>query len=947
MATTESIRVLHVDDDPEFLGLTADMLEREDTPFTVETATSPAEARDRLADHEFDCIVSDYDMPVMDGIEFLSVVREEYPDLPFILFTGKGSEEVASDAISAGVTHYLQKRSGTDQYTLLSNQIQNAVQQYQASNRAANLARIRTLINDINQALVRANSREEVETAVCEILADADPYQTVWIGEVATDQVIPRTAAGVASGDLTGVSLSTETADTRPIDRAVTEQEIAVSEAEDHHWGSDPSTDGRRAMAVVPLVYDDTLFGVLVVSTEHAEAFDHSERSLLVELADDIAHALHAVHIQSELERRNDLFEKAEDIADVGAWEYDIQTEALRWTAEVYEIHDLPKETLVTPEEAIEFYHPEDRTAIREAFDRARDQGDSYDVEHRLITADDDYRWVRTRGEPQFEDGKLVRIRGTIQDITGRKEREQELQEVLERYEALFANTNDAIARIEYEDGIPIIQEANSAFRELFELPGEDVVGRDLDEVVTSDERLEEAREYSRTLADGRFVSAELTRDTVDGPRDFRWQAVPLDESSDSGDGLDAYAVYTDITERKQRERELDRQREQLAQRQEKLLRLRDYTQELMYAETDEETATIALRAVDRILGFELGAVFTHSETQEGGLELIEVLNRSRMEKMYGGLPAFVRDAPAGTHSALAWEVFETGESVFLNDTAESERLTRKSPFGSLMLYPIGQHGIILLAATRLEAFTETEELLLDLLATALETAFDRLERERDLRSQRDELERQNERLEQFASVVSHDLRNPLKVAAGRLELASEECESTHLADVGTALDRMDALIEDLLTVAREGKQVQTTEPASLSEIGEQCWATVTTDTGRLHVETERTIRADSGRLRQLLENLMRNAVEHGGQEVSITIGCLPDGFYVADDGPGIPEDDRDAVFEVEYSTTADGTGFGLAIVEEIADAHDWEVQLTESDAGGARFEITGVEIVG
>jgi DNA-binding NtrC family response regulator len=125
----EEIRVLHVDDEPEFAELVASYLERSERRLSVETATSASEGFDRLADTRFDCVVSDYDMPGRSGIEFLEAVQDEHPDLPFILYTGKGSEDVASEAISAGVTDYLQKRPGPDQYTLLANRIRNAVEQ--------------------------------------------------------------------------------------------------------------------------------------------------------------------------------------------------------------------------------------------------------------------------------------------------------------------------------------------------------------------------------------------------------------------------------------------------------------------------------------------------------------------------------------------------------------------------------------------------------------------------------------------------------------------------------------------------------------------------------------------------------------------------------------------------------------------------------------------------
>ena len=123
----EPVRVLHVDDEPDFVDMTATFLERKKDQIVVETATRATEGLELLKQDSHDCVVSDYEMPETDGIEFLESVRESRPTLPFILFTGKGSEEIASEAISAGVTDYLQKGSGTEQYTVLANRIENAV----------------------------------------------------------------------------------------------------------------------------------------------------------------------------------------------------------------------------------------------------------------------------------------------------------------------------------------------------------------------------------------------------------------------------------------------------------------------------------------------------------------------------------------------------------------------------------------------------------------------------------------------------------------------------------------------------------------------------------------------------------------------------------------------------------------------------------------------------
>jgi signal transduction histidine kinase len=157
----------------------------------------------------------------------------------------------------------------------------------------------------------------------------------------------------------------------------------------------------------------------------------------------------------------------------------------------------------------------------------------------------------------------------------------------------------------------------------------------------------------------------------------------------------------------------------------------------------------------------------------------------------------------------------------------------------------------------------------------------------------------------------------------------------------------MNTLIDDLLSLARAGTMIDERESVSLVRLVEECWQGVGVENGTLQLELDPSteIHADRSRLQQLFENLIRNVFDHGNDDSTVTVGALDDGFYVEDDGPGIPEDEREEVFEGGYSTVADGTGFGLAIVKEIVDAHGWHIRVTDSETGGARFEITGSDL--
>ncbi|MFT4946994.1 MAG: PAS domain S-box-containing protein, partial [Natronomonas sp.] len=436
---------------------------------------------------------------------------------------------------------------------------------------------------------------------------------------------------------------------------------------------------------------------------------------------------------------------------------------------------------------------------------------------------------------------------------------------------------------------------------------------------------------------------------------------------------------------------------------------------------------------------------------------------------------------------SLAWEAFETGETVQYDDvSAVPGRLNPDTVIRSEMIVPVGDHGVTIVGSTESGTFDMTDVSLVETLASHAETALDRIERERELaiktqrldavldntttpmfmkdddghyifvnrgyrelfelqnepiagqtdydlhpsemaakfqeddktviergepleteekiiadgehrwvlvtkapiydtgersdpetpvavfgvasditelRRRERHLQRERDRLDEFASIISHDLRNPLNVAVGRLELLEEDCESPHLEPAERALSRMNTLIEDLLTLAREGDEVGDTEPVDLAHLTETCWRNVDTADATVVTDLERTVYADRSRLQQLFENLFRNAVEHGstspqssstpedvehaGGDVTVTVGELNDGFYVEDDGQGIPANERETVFDAGYSTAEDGTGFGLSIVNQVAKAHGWDVTVTGGSEGGARFEITGVEFTG
>jgi PAS domain S-box-containing protein len=925
--SSESIRVLHVDDEPDFADVAAAFVERRDGRFDVETAASATEGFDHLASDDFDCVVSDYDMPGRNGIEFLEDVRAEYPDLPFILFTGKGSEEVASDAISAGVTDYLQKGGGTEQYELLANRVLNAVEQYRSKQRAAELDRIRTLASDINQALVRAESRADAETRVCEIISDSDPYLFAWIGEVdpETDRIVPRMSAGVEAGYLDDITVTADESPTGrgPAGTAIRERRVAVSQnvAEDPEfelWRDEALDRGYRAAAAVPLEYETSLYGELVVYADRANAFDENERELLGELGDDVAHALHSFDVRDQLRRERDrrrgLFENAPGPVIAGEIHEDGVEHRITDVNDAFEDVFGYEAAEVVGEDVADIVVPEEGMKTHEELRERAAAGETLVAEVERTTTGGLRTFLLTVIPYGIEGDHAAGWYAWFTDVSERRAYEQTIEGLYETSDELMsATTAKAVAERTIE-----------AVRDILGLPANGVHLYDENEdglvPVAWTAKTEEIVGDPPTFAPGEGLGGiayqtgetqiydDISRvsERFNPDTEVRSQiVVPLDHHGVLLIGSPEPDAFDDV--------------------------------DISLAETLASHATAALERVEREERFRRRQSLFEAilETSIDGILVVDenreyVTWNQQFIEMWEIPKELIENNPE-----------EMGLEAVLGKLEDPQEFIEKVEYLYEHPHEAGRDEIRLddgRVFDRYSAPVEADE----------GTYFGRVWFFRDVTDSKErekKLARQNARLEEFASVVSHDLRNPLNVAQGRLELAREHCDSEHLDSASQAIGRSFTLIEDLLALAREGENASIIEAVDLAKICDGCWQNVETGEATFVNEVDRMIRADLSRLKQLLENLMGNAVEHGGERVTVTVGDLDDGFYIADDGPGIPEDEREDVFEAGYSTTDEGTGFGLNIVNEIVEAHGWEIGVSSSEYGGARFEITGVEL--
>ena len=626
------IRVLHVDDRPEYSDILTSYLDGHDEPFDVVTETDPVVALQTLSDAEFDCLVSDYEMPKMDGLELLAAVQRRQPELPVILLTAKGNESVASEAIAAGVTDYIPKEDLTDSPEILAKRITNAVERQTYSRQ------FETLVETLPGVVYRTR--------------DTPEWETDFVGGNC-ESLTGYPADAIVAGEVT--------------------------------WGSD-------------------------------------------------------------------------------------------------------------------IIHPDDRASVRDAVDAQLETGDTFELTYRILSADGDKKWVNEHGQRvAIEDGEAI-FEGFITDVTALKKSERQL------------------------------------------------------------------------------------------------------------------AQYSDTLEGLQRT-----------------------TQQLLEATTPTAAAEIVIDGIESAFRFDTAGIWLATDDK-----LEPVAQTEHGQTLIGEPPTY---SPA--EQSLSWVAFVEGTTRRIESMADQpDRANPETPINSELIVPLGEYALLNIGSTEPEAFSEADADRVQLWADTVTEAFARVDQLQQLKTREAELTRQRDRLDQFASVVSHDLRNPINVASGRLKLAAEECDSDQLEIIDRALSRMEELIDDALLLARQGQTVGETESLVLCDLVAQCWQTVATAEAAIDCQTDAVIRADPSRLADVIENLFRNAVEHGTDSVQITVGATDTGFYIADDGPGIPPDEREQIFETGYSTNTDGTGFGLAIVREIVEAHGWAVTVGESEAGGARFDITGVEFI-
>ena len=591
-------------------------------------------------------------------------------------------------------------------------------------------------------------------------------------------------------------------------------------------------------------------------------------------------------------------------------------------------------------------------------------------------------------------DGTLQGFAKITRDMTERREREEQLRRERDQTEQLLKTTPVAIS---VRDGEGNVLVANQRTQDLLELSEETLRG---DPTTTDAVDLYDADGEPVTTEDlpqmavletGEPVyNEELVVEKSTGER--RWLSVNVAPVFDPDDELERIITAgEDVTELKERERELETELSEILGRVSDAFYALD--EEYRFTHVNERAEELLQHSEEELLGKNLWEMFPEAaeidDVWDSFHTAMETQEPTSYELYFDVLDFWVE---ASVYPS------ETGVSVYFRDVSdrirrerelrESERryrtLAQNFPNGIVTLFDedlryalaAGQAFEYLdVSSDEVEARTLREAWDDDSAADQLEPLLrNALDGERGsaeveyggrkwvvhavpltdeeggvfagMTMAQDITERKEreQRLERFASVISHGLRNPLEIAQIYLNMVREGGDSADFDQIDQALDRMETIIQNLLTTTLEGQTVTEPTPVSLATVSESAWRNVETSDATLRVaEDAGSILADEQQLQSALENLFRNSVKYGGDEVELRVGALEGGFYVEDDGPGIASESRNEVFEYGY-TSESGTGIGLAVVRDIVEAHGWTISVTDGEAGGARFEIRGVE---
>lgn len=595
-----------VDDDRGFLDQSNIFLQKILDQVDVKTSINVEEALKKLEEEEFDAIVSDYQMPKNDGLEFLEILRKEKnSDIPFIMFTGKGREDVAMDALNLEANRYLQKGGDPrSQYGLLAETVKQEIERKrseeevrrlssmvmnsseaiigtdedfeikyvnesaeemfgynkkelkdrslftfnaeldsddiqdeiyekisidghykkihinerkdgsnfycemkispvinengeikgyvssqrdvtkikEAEERVGHLNSLLRSIRNVNQIIVQGDSIENIMQKACEFFVGARSYLECTIGllDEKTGEISPIARAGPLTNEKDWSITLDGNGDAPPcIIETVKSGKIEIINTKECVDCDYKEEKGPHITVTLPMKRYESIVGVIHIGFNDHVKIDEEEKSLLKEVADDLAFARDKLLSEKDLEETKDRLELALDASDHGFWDWNLDTDEVYFNPKFYEMLGYEEDELSNLYETWkELMHPEDKKKMIPDILEHIENAEPFEKEFRLKTKSGKWKWISARGKTYEldEDGNPHRAVGTHVDIDERKRAERKLKRSEEKFRTFTESAPVPVFIHQNERSVY----ANDAAEELLEYDKESILGEEI-----------------------------------------------------------------------------------------------------------------------------------------------------------------------------------------------------------------------------------------------------------------------------------------------------------------------------------------------------------------------------------------------------------------------------------------------------------------------------------
>ncbi len=686
-------------------------------------------------------------------------------------------------------------------------------------------------------------------------------------------------------------------------------------------------TAGYKSLALIPIVVSNEIIGILQLNDHRANVFSQESISIYEEIASNIGVALSRNHAKDLLKKNEKLLKETGKLAKVGGWEFDVETGKGTWTEAVAKIHELDKDNHTNKSIGLDYYKGKDFDLINNAINNAVNNFQPYDLELRFTTPKGTQKWVHTIGIPVIKDGKVIKLSGSMQDITEKKQVEIALKDNEEKYRNLFMYSPDAIF-INQNDKILLV---NEAMLHLMKVDDQNSL------IGMNPQKLFHSNKYNNdiTLAYKNNhklpVFEELIIDKRGKPKD-----VEVHQSVYKiGEKVANHVILRDITKKKEIEKEIENHKKNL----EELIKQRTF----QLFQSEEKYRGLYETLKDGIVHTNLDGLILESNP-----EFLNMLGYSFDEITQLTIWDLT---PTKWHQTkrdiIKNEVFKKGYSKVLDKEFLHKNGTLISVSERIRLEkdanknPVGMWSIVRDITKR----KKNENAILEL--------------NNKLKERQIALENTNRELEAFSYSVSHDLRAPLRAVIGFTKILNEDYseilddEAKRICKViEDSASNMGKLIDDLLSFSRLGRHSMVYSNVNMHNmatacLNELCSPEILSKTNST-IDNIPEIYVDPQMIKQVWINLLSNALKYSSTQDKIRIHIKADEstdfitYSIKDNGVGFNMKYKDKLFGVfqrlHNSSEFEGTGVGLALAQRIVKRHGGSIWAESELSKGATF---------